>query len=311
MRIAVVGAGTMGTGIAQAFAEAGLPVALYARRRESLAAARERMRRNQAELREAGLPVDGDALARVEFTDDLAAAVRRADFVSENVPEDLALKQAVFAELDRLAPSHAILATDTSGLSITAIAAATRRPERVVGFHWLNPPHLMLPVEVNRGAHTSEATMAATCELARRIGRHPIRVERDVPGFLWNRLQLALLREALHLIEQGIASPQDIDLAVQWGLGFRWAVVGPLRVMDLAGLATFRAVAAQLYPHLCAATAPQALLEGKVAAGETGARAGRGFHDYPPGAHEAWIRRRDAGLIALRRALAALPPAPA
>lgn len=309
MRIAVVGAGIMGTGIAQVFAEAGFPVALYARRQESLAQAHDRIARNQADMRAAGLAADGAALDRLQLTQDLAAAVRDADFVSENAPEDLGVKQALFRELDRLVPPAAILSTDTSGLSITAIASATARPERVVGFHWFNPPHLMLPVEVNRGERTAEATMQATCELARRIGRRPIRVERDVPGFLWNRLQLALLREAVHVVEQGIASPEDVDLAVQWGLGFRWAVVGPFRVVDLAGLGTFRAVGAHLYPELSAARAPQALFEDKLARGESGARAGRGFHDYPPGAHEALIRRRDAGLIALRRLLAEAPPA--
>lgn len=306
-RIAVVGAGLMGTGIAQVFAEAGLEVVLYSRRQESLEAARARIARNQAGMRAAGLTVDGGALDRLRTTRELEEAVGRADFVSENAPEDLGVKQALFRELDRLAPAGAILSTDTSGLSITAIAAATARPERVVGLHWLNPPHLMLPVEVNRGERTSEATMAATCELARRAGRRPIRVERDVPGFLWNRLQLALLREALHIVEQGIASPEDVDLAVELGLGLRWAAVGPFRVADLAGLGTFRAVAESLYPHLSGAAAPQRILEDKISRGETGARSGRGFHDYPPGAHEALIRRRDALLLALRRLLAERP----
>ncbi len=302
-RVAVVGAGIMGTGIAQVFAEAGLDVRLYARRQASLDEARVRIAANQAAMRAAGLDVP-EALPRLTFTRDLEQAVARADFVSENAPEDLALKQALFRELDRLAPPAAILATDTSGLSITAIAGATGRPDRVVGFHWFNPPHLMLPVEVNRGARTTEETMQATCALARRLGRHPIRVERDVPGFLWNRLQLALVREAIHIVEQGIATPEDVDLAVQLGLGFRWAAVGPFRVVDLAGLATFRAVAAYLYPELSAARQPQKLLEDKLARGESGARAGQGFHAYPPGTHEALIQRRDALLMALRRLLA-------
>lgn len=308
-RIAVVGAGLMGTGIAQVCAEAGFAVVLHGRRPESLEAARRRIAANQAQLRAAGLAADPGALDRLATTTDLAEAVGRADFVSENLPEDLGLKQAVFRELDRLAPGEAILSTDTSGLSITAIAAATGHPERVVGFHWLNPPHLMLPVEVNRGARTAEATMAATCQLARRLGRWPIRVERDVPGFLWNRLQLALLREAVHVVEQGIASPEDVDRAVQWGLGLRWTAVGPFRVVDLAGLRTFRAVAATLYPELSAARAPQDLLDGRIAAGATGAAAGRGFHDYPPGAHEALVGERDARLLALRRLLAGDQPA--
>jgi 3-hydroxyacyl-CoA dehydrogenase len=207
-RAAVVGAGLMGTGIAQVFAEGGVAVTLCSRRRETLDRALGRIATNQAEMREAGLTVEAAALGRIRLTSDLAEAVRDAEFVSENVPEDLALKRAVFGALGRLAPREAILATNTSGLSITRIAAATAHPERVVGFHWLNPPHLMLPVEVNRGERTSEATMEATCAVTRRIGRYPIRVERDVPGFLWNRLQLALLREALHVVEHGIASPR-------------------------------------------------------------------------------------------------------
>jgi 3-hydroxybutyryl-CoA dehydrogenase len=306
MQVAVIGAGLMGTGIAQVMAEGGLEVRLQSRRRESLDGALERIRRNQEQLIAAGLLTAAAAEAarqRLSFTQDLAEAVRDADFVSENVPEDLALKRAVFSELDRLAPRQAILSTDTSGLSITAIASATTRPEQVVGFHWLNPPHLMLPVEVNRGEKTSEETMRATCALAERIGRHPIRVERDVPGFLWNRLQLAVIREAVHLVEQGIASPEDVDQAVQWGLGLRWAAVGPFRIVDLAGLGTFRAVAATLFPELSTATAPQRLLEEAIAHGHLGARSGKGIYEYPPGAHEALIRERDQRLIALRRAL--------
>jgi len=306
MRVAVIGAGVMGTGIAQVMAEGGCEVWLQSRRRESLERAVERIRKNQEQLITAGLLSEAAAEAarlRVHVMQDLAETVHEADFVSENVPEDFALKQAVFRELDRVAPRPAILSTDTSGLSITAIASATGRPEQVVGFHWLNPPHLMLPVEVNRGQKTSEETMQATCALAERIGRRPIRVERDVPGFLWNRLQLALVREALHIVEQGIATPADIDLAVQWGLGLRWAAVGPLRIMDLAGLQTFQAVAVLLFPELSAAREPQKLLEDAIATGHLGARAGKGFYDYPPGTHEGWIRRRDERLIALRRAL--------
>lgn len=304
MRIAVVGAGIMGTGIAQVFAEAGLDVRLYARRRDSLDQARARIAANQAEMRTAGLAVDGEALDRVAGTDDLAEAVGEAEFVSENVSEDIALKQKVFAELDRLAPGSAVLSTNTSGLSITAIAEATSRPERVVGLHWLNPPHLMPVVEVCRGQRTSDAVMETTSELARRAGRQPIRVERDVPGFLVNRLQFALLREAFHIVDEGIASAEDVDRAVQGGLGLRWAAVGPFRVVDLAGLATFRAVATQLFPGLAAETTPPGMLAEKLERGESGAAAGRGFHSYPPGAHEALIAGRNARLLALQRALA-------
>ena len=196
MRIAVIGAGIMGTGIAQVCAEAGLDVTLQSRSADNLEASRTRMRVNEQEMIDAGLlspAVAETARARLRTTTDLAEAAGAADFVSENIPEDLGLKQALFRELDRLAPAAAILSTNTSGLSITAVASAVGRPERVVGFHWLNPPHLMLPVEITRGSATSEGTMRATVALAERMGRRPFRVERDVPGFLWNRLQMALV----------------------------------------------------------------------------------------------------------------------
>jgi 3-hydroxybutyryl-CoA dehydrogenase len=306
MRAAVTGGGTMGTGIAQVCAEAGFDVVLQSRSRENLEAARDRIRKNQREMVEAGLLTEREAteaLARLRMTQDLGEAVGGADFVSENIPEDIGIKQAFFRELSRLAKPDAILSTNTSGLSITAIASAVAGPERVVGFHWLNPPHLMVPVEITRGARTSEETMRATVAIAEDLGRRPVRVERDAPGFLWNRLQMALFREALHIVEQGIATPEAVDQAVQLGLGLRWAAVGPFRIADLAGLPTFRAVAAGVYPELSAATTPQTLLEDWIRCGRAGARAGRGVYDYPPGAHEALIRERDARLIALRRLL--------
>ena len=300
--VAVIGAGVMGSGIAQTFAQAGYAVRLQARHEGTLRAARDRIARSQDAMVRGGLLSEEaarDALARIHPTTILEEATRECHFVSESVPEDLELKRQVFAALDRQVPPGAVLSTDTSGLSISAIASATSRPERVVGFHWMNPPHLMPTVEVIRGAQTADAALDLTCELARRIGRVPIRVEKDVPGFLWNRLQLALIREAIHVVDQGIASPEAVDLAITSGLGLRWSAVGPFRLMDLGGLATFHSVAAYLYRDLCQAEEPQQSLAAKVAAGETGARAGRGYYDYPPGTTEAAIAARDARLFEL------------
>lgn len=304
--IAVIGAGVMGSGIAQTFAQAGYAVRLQARREETLRAARDRITENQEAMVRAGLLAGAaarDALARIHTTTSLEEAVAGCQFVSESVPEDLAMKHEVFAALDQHAPREVVLSSDTSGLSIGAIAAATTRPEVVVGFHWMNPPHLMPPIEVIRGQRTAEAAVNLTCDLARRIGRVPIRVEKDVPGFLWNRLQLALVREALHVVEQGIASPEAVDQAITVGLGLRWAAGGPLRLMDLGGLATFHAIAAYLYRDLSAAQAPQRILADKVAAGETGVRAGRGFYAYPAGCADAAIGARDARLFELLKLL--------
>jgi len=300
--VAVIGAGVMGSGIAQAFAQAGLAVRLQARREETLRHALERIRKNQAAMVEVGLleaEAAGRAFAAIRTTTDLARAVSGCQFVSESIPEELSLKTALFAALDRLAPPEAVLTTNTSGLSVSAIAAATSRPERVAGLHWLNPPHLMPPVEVIRGAATPDSLLDLVVGLARRIGRVPIRVEKDVPGFLWNRLQLALVREALHILEEGIAGPEAVDQAVTTGLGLRWAAVGPVRTMDLGGLSTFHAIAAYLYRDLSAAQAPQRLLADKVAAGETGLSAGRGFYEYGGGDGEAAVAARDARLFEL------------
>ena len=292
----------MGSGSAQTFAQAGYTVHLQARRDETLQAALDRIARNQEAMTRAGLLESGAArmaFLRIQITTDVSQAVRDCQFVSESVPEDLALKQELFATLDRAAPREALLTTNTSGLSVSAIASATTRPEAVIGFHWMNPPHLMPPVEVIRGRQTADGTMELACQIARRIGRVPIRVEKDVPGFLWNRLQLALVREALHVLEEGIAGPEAIDQAITHGLGLRWAAVGPIRTMDLGGLATFHAIAEYLYRSLSAAQAPQRLLADKVAAGETGHRAGRGFYDYRDGSGDAAIAARDARLFEL------------
>ncbi len=304
--VAVVGAGMMGSGIAQTFAQAGYQVRLQARRQETLRAALDRIARNQATMIRAGLlsaEVAATARTRLRLTMSLEEAVAGCQFVSESVPEDLEVKRTVFAALDRHAPQGAVLTSDTSGLSVSAIASATSRPELVVGFHWMNPPYLMPPVEVIRGARTADAALDLVCELARRIGRLPVRVEKDVPGFLWNRLQLALVREALHLVEQGIATPEAVDLSISAGLGLRWSAVGPFRLMDLGGLSVFHAIAAYLYRDLSAAREPQPLLAARVAAGETGALAGKGFYDYPPGAAEDAIAARDAKLLELLKVL--------
>jgi 3-hydroxybutyryl-CoA dehydrogenase len=304
--VAVIGAGVMGSGIALTFAQAGYSVHLHARREPTLQAALARIAGNQAIMVQAGLLADATAkesLARIRPMTDLKEAVRGCSFVSESVPENLLQKQEVFAALDRWAERDAVLTTDTSGLSIGAIASSTARPEAVAGFHWMNPPHLMPPVEVIRGDRTSDATIDLVCALARRIGRIPIRVEKDAPGFLWNRLQLALVREALHVVEQGIAGPEAVDQAITVGLGLRWAAVGPLRLMDLGGLATFHAIAGYLYRDLSAAQEPQPLLADKVAAGNTGLRAGRGFYEYPAGAGDAAVAARDARLLELLKLL--------
>ena len=298
--VAVVGAGTMGAGIAQIFAQAGHPVRLQARQRETLEAALRRIRVNQDELMCHDLLAGKDAeaaRARITVTQSLTEALEGAIFVSENIPERLEVKQPLFAELDRLTPPDTILSTNTSSLPITQVARDTKYPERVVGFHWFNPPHLIPLVEVIRGEQSSDAAMDTTYRLARSIGKSPIRVQKDIPGFVGNRLQRALEREFFYLERIGACSGADLEVALKQGLGFRWSVVGPLEHADLAGVDTHAATVALLFPLLSNDTAPPPLFAELAAQGRLGAKTGGGAYQYGPGDVERILSRRNAILI--------------
>ena len=298
--VAVIGAGTMGAGIAQIFAQARHPVRLQARKRETLDAALRRIRVNQDELIRHGLLSETDAdgaRGRITVTQDLSEALTGAAFVSENVPERLDAKQPLFAEMDRLTPPETILSTNTSSLPITQVARDAKYPERVVGFHWFNPPHLIPLIEVIRGERTSDAAMDTTYRLAQAIGKSPIRVQKDIPGFVGNRLQRALEREFFYLERIGACSGADLEVALKQGLGFRWSVVGPLEHADLAGVDTHAATVALLFPLLSNDTTPPPLFAELAAQGRLGAKTNRGVYEYGPGDVERILARRNTMLI--------------
>jgi 3-hydroxybutyryl-CoA dehydrogenase len=309
--IAIVGAGTMGAGIAQIFAQGGHPVRLQARKKETLEAALRRIRVNQDELIRHELLTAADAEAargRITVTQDLKEALAGAAFVSENISERLDLKQPLFAELDRLTPTEVILSTNTSSLPITQVAGDTKHPERVVGFHWFNPPHLIPLVEVIRGDRTSDASMDETYRLAQAIGKSPIRVQKDIPGFVGNRLQRSLEREFFYLERIGACSGADLEVALKQGLGFRWSVVGPLEHADLAGVDTHAATVALLFPLLSTDPAPPPLFANLVAKGRLGAKTGAGVYEYGAGEVEHILARRNAMLIDFIKVLKKHPP---
>ena len=226
-----------------------------------------------------------------------SAALAGAAFVSENIPEQLDPKQALFGELDRLTPSDTILSTNTSSLPITQVARDTKHPERVVGFHWFNPPHLIPLVEIIRGDRTGDAAMDGTYRLAQAIGKSPIRVQKDIPGFVGNRLQRALEREFFYLERIGACSGADLEVALKQGLGFRWSVVGPLEHADLAGVDTHSATVSLLFPLLSKDNDPPPLFAELVAKGRLGAKSGAGVYDYGPGDVERLLARRNTMLI--------------
>ncbi len=279
-RIVVVGAGTMGHGIAQVAAMAGSDVILMDRTSELVAGGIDRVRVNldagvdrgkvDAGLRSA-------TLARITGGTDPATAVRDADLCIEAVPERIELKRAVFETLEAHAPAHAILATNTSSLSITEIQAGVRQPGRVVGLHFFNPVHIMRLVEVVRGQHTAADVVAAGVAFARHIGKEPI-VVNDAPGFASSRLGIALGLEAMRMVEEGVATPADIDTAMT--LGYRHPM-GPLRLTDLVGLDVRLDIAEYLHRTLGGERfRPPGILKEKVARGELGKKSGRGFFDW-------------------------------
>jgi len=298
--VAVIGAGTMGAGIAGEFARAGCRVRLNDMNEELLERGMGIVLSAQDALVQEELISRRSvaaAMKRIETKTDLAAACDRVELLVEAVPEDLALKKKMFVEFDTLCPKTAILATNTSGLSITKIAAATKRPTRVVGMHFWNPPHVIPLVEVTKGESTSDTTARRLVALCRRIGKKPILVRHDVPGFVGNRLQFAVLREALHILSEGIASAEDIDTAMTAGPGLRWGVIGPLRTADLGGLDVFSAISKYLFRELNSKVRPPAALTDLVDKGKLGAKSGAGFYKYPPEEKERILRRRDSLLL--------------
>jgi 3-hydroxybutyryl-CoA dehydrogenase len=280
-RVAVVGAGTMGHGIAQVAALAGYDTALTDAKSEALEPALARIKENLAEGVKRGKHAEQDARAaagRVTLVPDLSGAVRDADLVIEAIVENLEVKSFLFQKLDRWAPRDAVLATNTSSLSIAAIAAATTAPARVIGMHFFNPVHIMKLVEVVAHDRVSDDTVERTKAAAVAFGKEPILV-RDAPGFASSRLGVVLGLEAMRMVEQGVASAADIDKAMELGYGH---AMGPLRVSDLVGLDVRLAIAEYLHQQLKDAQyAPPEILKQKVKAGELGKKTGKGFHEWP------------------------------
>lgn len=295
-RAAMIGAGTMGAGMGLCFAQAGYEVILYDVNEEQLDRARERIANSQAVFVEEGLVSAEDARAarnRIDGTIDLAQALDGVQYVLEAAPEKLALKQELFRKMEALCPSDTILATNTSGLSITEIASACRHPERVGGMHWANPAEIVPLVEVIRGAQTSDQTVDVIYRVTKRLGKVPVRVNKDVPGFASNRLQFAVLREALYLVQQGIVSAEDVDRTLKNGVGFRYPWLGPLETADLGGLDVFHSVAQYLLPNLSTMESTPDFFDELVAEGDLGIKTGKGFYDYEDVSRDEVLRKRD------------------
>jgi 3-hydroxybutyryl-CoA dehydrogenase len=273
----------MGAAIAQVFATAGLAVNIYDPEPSVLESVPSRVSSN---LKILNIP-NGPVVAAISTVSSIADAASDADLVIEAGPENLAVKQEIFAELDRIAPASAVLASNTSAIPIKDIARVVSRPERVIGTHFWNPPYLVPLVEVVRSAASSAAAIDWTFDLLERAGLKPVRVATDVPGFVGNRLQHAVKREAIALVADGICTAETVDIVTRYGFGLRLGTVGPLEQSDLIGLDLTLAIHETLMPALSRIAEPNPLLVAKVRDGETGAKTGKGFYEWGPGEAEA------------------------
>jgi 3-hydroxybutyryl-CoA dehydrogenase len=276
-RIAVIGAGLMGHGIAQVFALAGHDVTIYDSVMASLDGVKSRILTNLKDLGD-----DQKAIERVTPVASLSTAVRDADYVVEAVLEDLKLKQKLFAEIEKYVQPDTILASNTSVIPITKIMKGLKRRERALGTHWWNPPFLVPLVEVIETRWTSPATVDFTMKLHAAAGKKPAHVKKDVPGFIGNRLQHALWREAISLVEHGVCDAETVDSVIKAAFGRRLAVLGPLENADMVGTDLTLAIHKMVLPDIDSRPGPSPLLKKLVKDGKLGFKSGEGFRKWSP-----------------------------
>lgn len=299
-RIAVVGAGTMGHGIALTFALGGKNVVLYDIDEEALESAEQSITESIQTVRSHESTSTGaveDILARISYESSLEAAVSQADLVTEAVAEDMGVKKSVVSEIEMYAPDSAILASNTSGLSITELSTAVEEPSAVVGTHYFNPPYIVPVVELVKGEKTDDSIVDQLYTLFESIDKTPVIVERDIPGFIVNRIQTAMAYEAESLVNRGIASAEDIDRAIKGSLGFRLPILGIFEKSDHSGLDIHHDVISHLLPELDRGTEPHDFLTKLANEGEYGVKTGSGIYNWEDRDRDAVFAERDKQLL--------------
>jgi len=294
-----LGAGTMGHATALQFALHGYQVNLVDQTQAGLDRGLALIKHDLTTFEQADLLAETPAtiLARVHPTTDLQAAFKDVDLVIESIVEDLAVKQQVWQDVEQVVGDQTILATNTSGLDPTALQSVLQHPQRFVVAHFWNPAQLMPLVEVVPGAQTDQATVDLTVDLMNHIGKHAVPLKKAALGFVGNRIQLAVLREALHIVDDGVATPEAVDDIVTYSLGRRWNLVGPIASADLGGLDIFKNISAYLYADLSAEQGADPALTRQVAANQLGLKTGQGFYNWTGDAGKQVIARRDAALL--------------
>ena len=271
-KISIIGAGLMGHGIAQVFAVAGHDVAITDTFESARKSVHDKVIKNLTDMKQ-----DTSAVKRITVREDLAATVRDADVVIEAALENMELKQKLFAEIEAAAPAHAILASNTSVMPITEIMKNISDKTRALGTHWWNPPFLVPLVEVIRTVHTSDANIRTMLDMLNAAGKTAVEVKKDVPGFVGNRLQHALWREAASIVEQGICDAAMVDMVVKASFGRRLPVLGPLENADMVGTDLALAIHQQVLPYIDSTPGPSPYLEKLVQDGKLGFKSGEGF----------------------------------
>ena len=281
--VVVIGAGIMGVGIAQNFAQAGIAVSLVDVSQAILDNSLAEIKANIALFKEFKLlseePVTIMDRIKPVLTPSLKRAMKNCQYVVEAIPEILDTEKKMLADLEEYS-SRVIISSNTGSFTITELARGMRNPGRVIGVHYFNPAHIIPAVEVHRGADTSDETVETTRKLMLKVGKKPVMVRKEIPGFIVNRLTGALEREIGYLLDQGIVTPEDLDTAVKASIGFRFACLGPVEVEDMIGLDTSMRVSERVFGLLNNATGPSPDLAAKVKAGELGIKSGKGWYDY-------------------------------
>jgi 3-hydroxyacyl-CoA dehydrogenase len=300
-RATILGTGTMGPGMGAVLARAGMQVTLFDVNPEALDRARGMVGMVDGVLDRLEVPVhDGGDLS---YETDRGAALDGTDVVVEAVPEQLELKRRLFGEIEDEISADAIITSNTSGIPVTKLADGLQRPERVIGWHWSNPPHLIPMNEVIPGERTAPEVTAAVEELTRRIGYHPVTLKKEVPGFVENRVLYAIMRECLALVDEGVMDLEGVDLCVKWGIGYKLAVVPPIQLLDMAGLDIYTSVASYLNQSLSDEKGVSTTATDLKDQGRLGIKTGGGFFDYTPERIKELQQQRAAALVAVRKAL--------
>jgi 3-hydroxybutyryl-CoA dehydrogenase len=295
-RVAVLGAGTMGHGIGQCFAQRKYRVILYDLSQEILDGAMAKIRASLENFAGAGLMDSRDVpdiLAHITTTTQIEKAVKEADYIQETVVEDLKVKIDLFQRIEEACPEKAIIATNTSGFQLTDMNRKVKKKERTLIVHWFNPPQIVPAVEIAGGEDSAAAVLQTVYELMERLKKMPVRVLKEIPGLVINRIQAALFREVLSLLDAGIVEPKDLDRGMIGSLGFRLACLGPVEIADFGGLDIWCKVMEELFPVIERSPEVPDILKEKVRTGKLGVKSGQGFYEYTPESARARITERD------------------